>query len=163
MTDNHQVRFWAVGHSFVGKIYLLVATGKRPVHIFKSHHDFSFGGDINTDDGWLKVGGSAAAPAFLFRFHSKTEARLHFTVALAANSRRQLGMNSSGYLGLYEQDASLDYWKLQPLSWAKNELRCYLRDHQGHQVKSTHDSGAKFAYLTTGAGTPHEFLIEKAT
>ncbi|MDZ3995280.1 hypothetical protein [Pseudomonas sp. Teo4] len=162
MNENQTNDHWADGHSFLGKIYLLDASGRLPVHIFKSHHDLSFGVNIKTDDGWLKVGGDFAAPGFQFRFHSKAKDRLHFNISLASNSRRKLGASSEGYLGLYEQEAELDYWKLQPLAWSRHELRCLIRDHLGHQIKSTHTPGTNIAYLTTAEGTPHEFVIERS-
>ena len=162
MNEPQPSNHWADGQSFIGGIYLLEDGKRYPVHPFKTHHDLSFGVDIHVDDGWLKVGGSAGPSLFLFRFHSRGENRLHFKVALASNSRRKLGISDNGYLGLYDQTDELDYWKLQPVEWSKDELRCLIRDHQGHQVKIESVSGLTTAHLTIGEGVPHEFMIVRS-
>ncbi|MFJ4067039.1 hypothetical protein ACIPW4_17335 [Pseudomonas sp. NPDC089996] len=162
MSQPSDTAAWADGHSFLGQIYLRKDHAWVPVHTQAIHYDLSFGVDVESESGWLQTGGSAPAAVFQFRFHSRASERLHYRVSLAADSTRRLGAVKNGYLGLYSPDEAANFWKLQPLEWAPNQLRCLFRDHLGHQVKTEPIKGKRGAYLTIGAGEMHEYLIKRA-
>ncbi|MCE1115653.1 MULTISPECIES: hypothetical protein [Pseudomonas] len=162
MSRSRTANAWADGHSFIGQIYLRQGQRWSPIHLQATRHDLSFGVDVRSDTGWLQTGGNDPAEAFLFRFHSRGPERLHFTISLARDSARQLDVDSNGRLGLYPGTGTANYWKLQPLEWQQDRVRCLLRDHQGHQVKALPGNGDEVSGLTVEAGTPREYLIVRA-
>ena len=162
MSMSQTANAWADGHSFIGQIYLRQGQRWSPIHLQATRHDFSFGVDVRSDTGWLQTGGADPAEAFLFRFHSSGPERLHFTLSLASDSARQLDIDSSGQLGLYQRASTQQYWKVQPLEWQQDRVRCLLRDQQGHQVKALPGNGADVAGLTVQTGELCEYLIVRA-
>jgi hypothetical protein len=162
MSNSLPTNAWADGLSFIGQIYLRQDQRWVPVHLQTTRHDFSFGVDVRGDTGWLQTGGDDPAEAFLFRFHSKGPERLHFRISLASDSARQLGVDRNGRLGLYPEASAATYWKVQPLEWQQDQVRCLLRDHLGHQVKALPGSVPDETGLTVEAGDLREYLIVRA-
>ena len=162
MSADQPAKPWADGRSFLATIHLRKNGRWAPVHIHENHYDFSFDVNVRNDTGWLQVGGDEQAEVFLFRYHSKGPNRLHFLISSAINSARQLATDSSGHLGLYTKTTAADFWKLQPLTWSSDQVRCRFRDNLGHQVKTVASDKSSSLYLTTGAGETHEYLIVRA-
>jgi hypothetical protein len=150
---------WANQSSFSATLYLLNGSTKVPVTHIKKFYGPSLSGGFEQgtgDNGWLKADGNGTAMTLHFRYHSSTPDRLHFMLALDTNRERKLGISRNGYLGLYEHASVSDFWKLEPLAWQANELRCRLRDHQGHLVKVEPDNPH---YLQVGQGNEHDFVL----
>ncbi len=162
MSGARTATAWADSQSFLGKIHLWNNRKWAPVHVQETHYDLSFDVTVRHDSGWLQVGGDEAAEVFLFRYHSRGPDRLHFLISSATDSTRKLGTATSGQLGLYSDTQAANFWKLQPLRWGGDQLRCLFRDHLGHQVKTLYHDGPGNQYLTTGPGNLHEYLIVRA-
>lgn len=164
-----EINGWASGHSFKGSIFLISGNQHLPVSHMQTKSvrwpadvtriNPNAANEISTDSGWLTVGqNQTAASHFHFKYHSKTEDRLHFMLMLADEPDRKLGKSRNGYLGLYEHATVTDYWKLEPLAWTDTTLRCRIRDHQGHVIGL--ETGSP-RYLKAGDGSPHEFVIAR--
>lgn len=160
MNDIEKVTDW-LGHSFLGRIYLLRADRKIPIHLSKATA-VPVASLIAND--WLESGGNKATK-YRFQFHSRTKDRLHYHIFSTHYAvKRQLLISANGFLGLYLPLTQGDYFKLEPLEVTDQATRCRIRDHLGHQVKTfatpTFDED-DIAYLTVGEGGMVEFLIER--
>lgn len=151
---------WADGRSFSARLFALDGTEKIPVsHLAKFYTPTLRSGGLEhttLDDGWLTLKPNQAAMTLRFQYHSKTPDRLHFMLSLDSDRHRNLGISRNHYLGLYKHSRIDDFWKIEPLAWGNDTLRCRMRDHQGRQVKV--QAGPPY-YLTVGEGNAHEFLI----
>lgn len=156
MPADRQPSPWIKRSSFIGKLYLLDNAERIPVSVTTSGLF-----DVAADD-WLQSSAGNSPAAMLFHYHSQTPERLHYTISLLDKRSATLDVSRNQYLGFYAEQTRINFFKLQPLEWNRDSLRCLIRDHQGHKVKRIAGAPAdvtQAAYLTVGDGVEHEFMV----
>lgn len=160
MSDIVSTAGWADKRSFSAHLFALDGTRKIAVsHLSRFYAPIGSTGSPEQgtkDDGWLRLSATQTAMTLHFHYHSQTTSRLNFMLSLESDRDRKLGISNNNYVGLYKYSSVEDFWKIEPLAWGADTLRCRIRDHRGQQVKA--QANAPF-YLTVGAGNALEFLI----
>lgn len=106
---------------------------------------------------------------FKFHFRSRDNERLHYLIS-GTSSRygRRLACSHKGYVGMYTAADAINIFKLQPLAWDGQQLRCRWRDHLGQTVeigeypgdpRSSDRKGGYLDHLNVNITGPTEFLI----
>lgn len=106
---------------------------------------------------------------FKFHFRSKTSDRLHYLIGgTSSRNGRRLACSHNGYVGMYTAADAINIFKLQPLAWDGQQLRCRWRDHLGHTVeigdnpsdgRSYDRQGGYIDHLNVNITGTTEFLI----
>ncbi|PVZ42731.1 hypothetical protein [Pseudomonas sp. CC120222-01a] len=147
---------WIQRSSFLGKLYLLDQSKRIPLSLTTAGlFDFAA-------NDWLQAGGASDSPTMLFHYHSETPDRINVKIALFDKRVATLDISRNNYLGFYANQDKQAVFKLQPLEWNKDTLKCHWRDQQDNHVRRIAGAPtnlAETAYLSVAAGTQHEFLV----
>lgn len=103
--------------------------------------DFLRSRDV-AQEGWLVQGRQRSDNYLTFQFDyvGGTENRLHYKIyggpTAGAYEGKPLGLSRNGYLGFYDRDPGVDFWKVELAETPEepDSFEFYLRDNEGKRV-----------------------------
>lgn len=102
--------------------------------------------------GRLDTAYQDAQRVFTLIYHSQTPNRLNYRFSgTSDNKDKRLACSHKGYVGLYTAADATKFFKLEPLAWDGEKLRCRWRDHIGQTVQvGDLDKDPKYSHAQGG-------------